>query len=121
MHTSHTTFEPNQLISQVLKADLRVSLSKIEIFGPRYFLDLPSQYVSERVVFWPLCCHEGPRIIGDVFGPSDIFGPSARFFAPERQKNWHAGLGVARNTTTPVSECKDVWSVGDRHDRPIVA
>ena len=82
---------------------LRVSLSKIEIFGPRYFLDLPSQHVSERVVFGPFAVTRGRKLL-ETFLDLQIFSvPQRDFFVPERRKNWHAGLGVARNTTTPVS------------------
>ena len=51
---------------------LRVSLSKIEIFGPRYFLDLPSQHVSERVVFGPFAVTRGRKLL-ETFSDLQIF------------------------------------------------
>ena len=75
---------------------LRVSLSKMEICVPRYFLDLPSQHVSERVVFGPFAVTRGRKLL-ETFLDLQIFS------VPERRKNWRAGLVVARNTTTPVS------------------
>ena len=51
---------------------LRVSLSKIEIFGPRYFLDLPSQHVSERVVFGPFAVTRGRKLL-ETFSDLHIF------------------------------------------------
>ena len=50
----------------------RVSLSKIEIFGPRYFLDLPSQHVSERVVFGPFAVTRGRKLL-ETFSDLQIF------------------------------------------------
>ena len=52
--------------------EIRVSLSKIEIFGPRYFLDLPSQHVSERVVFGPFAVTRGRKLL-ETFSDLQIF------------------------------------------------
>ena len=90
------TFCPKTSTQLRLLLALRVSLSKIEISAPRYFLDLPSQHVSERVVFGPFAVTRGRKLL-ETFLDLQIFS------VPERRKNWHAGLGVARNTTTPVS------------------
>ena len=69
-----------------------MSLSKIEIFGPRYFLDLPSQHVSERVVFGPFAVTRGRKLL-ETFLDLQIFSVPQRDFCSRTSKELACGLG----------------------------
>ena len=102
-----TTLKKQPPKTSVITA-LRVSLSKIEIFGPRYFLDLPSQHVSERVVFGPFAVTRGRKLL-ETFSDLQIF--SVPLFMKRFHGRGHGRVCGCLRTVSWTRTCQDSLSV----------